>query len=118
MEARVQVLPLDQPTANGRIYPRGVVEAALEKLNGRTLAVIHVNTFLQNAGVPPVGDSLGVASGLAIDEDTQHVIANVNIVTIPDDLLNGYVLRSAGFGELDGNTVTEFTITHVVIGQS
>jgi hypothetical protein len=116
MEARVQVLPLDQPTANGRIYPRGVVEAALERLNGQSVAVIHVNSFLQNEGVPPVGDSLGVASGLAIDEDTQHVIANVVITRIPDDLLGGYVLRSAGFGELDGNTVTDFTITGVVIG--
>jgi hypothetical protein len=116
MEARVQILPLDQPTANGRIYPRGVMEDALARLAGQSLAVIHVNSFLQNEGVPKVADSLGVASGLAIDEDTQHIIANVVITRIPDDLINGYVLRSAGFGTLDGNTVTEFTFSGVVIG--
>jgi hypothetical protein len=117
MEARVQILPLDKPTANGRIYPRGVVEQALANLNGKSLAVIHVNTFLTKEGVPTVADSLGVASGLAIDEDTQHVMANVVITKIPDDLIGGYVLRSAGFGTLEDNVVTDFTISAVIIGR-
>jgi hypothetical protein len=117
MEARVQILPLDQPTANGRIYPRGVVEAALAKLSGQVLAVIHVNTFLTKEGVPTVADSLGAASNLAIDDATNHVLANVSIPVIPEDLASGFVLRSAGFGTLEGNTVTEFTISAVVIGR-
>ncbi len=117
MEARVQILPLDKPTANGRIYPRGVVEDALARLNGKSLAAIHVNTFLTKEGVPTVADSLGVASGLAIDEPTQHVIANVVIAQVPEDLQDGYVLRSAGFGTLEGNVVTEFTISAVCIGR-
>jgi hypothetical protein len=118
MEARVQILPLDTPTANGRIYPRGVVEAALAKLNGQTLAVTHVNSFLQNEGVPKVGDSLGLANNLAIDADTNMLMADVKIETIPDDLLGGFVVRSAGFGTLaeDQITITEFTISAVIIG--
>lgn len=117
MEARVQILPLDQPTANGRIYPRGVVEDAIARLQGKSLAVIHVNTFLTKEGVPTVADSLGVASGVAIDEATNHVIANVVITQVPEDLQGGYVIRSAGFGTLEGNVVTEFTISAVIIGR-
>jgi hypothetical protein len=112
-------MPIDQPTANGRIYPRGVVEQALAKLNGQSLAVIHVNSFLMNEGVPKVADSLGVASGLAIDDATNCVIANVVITKVPDDLVGGYVVRSAGFGTLgeDQKTVTEFTMSAVILGK-
>jgi len=117
-EARVQIMELDKPTCNGRIYPRGVVEAALAKLNGQSLAVIHVNSFRESEGVPKVADSLGVASNLAIDDSTNMVVvANVKIDRVPDDLKGGYVVRSAGIGTLEGNTVTEFTMTAVVIGK-
>jgi hypothetical protein len=116
MEARVQILPLDTPTANGRIYPRGVVEAALQKLNGATLAVTHVNSFLKNEGVPKVSDSLGQANNLAIDDATNMLMANVRIDQVPPDLEGGYVIRSAGFGTLEGNVVTEFTMSAVIIG--
>lgn len=117
MEARVQILPLDVPTANGRIYPRGVVESALAKLSGQTLAVTHVNSFLSTNGVPKVSDSLGVASDLEIDDATNHLMARVRIDTIPEDLNGGYVIRSAGFGTLEGNVVTEFNISAVIIAR-
>jgi hypothetical protein len=116
MEARVQILPLDRPTVNGHIYPRAVVEAALSRLSGQNLAVTHVNSFLDKDGVPSVADSLGVASALEIDPDTNMLMAHVNIPVIPEDLAGGYVIRSAGFGTLDGMTITEFTLSAVVIG--
>jgi hypothetical protein len=115
MEARVQIMKLDQPNHNGRIYPRGVMEKALAKLKGQSLAVIHVNSLLKNEGVPKMSDSLGVASGLAIDESNSTVLASVKIEQVPSDLLDGFVMRSAGFGVLEGNVVTEFSMSCVVL---
>ena len=118
MEARVQILPIDKPTANDRVYPRSVVEEAIRRLNGRSLAVTHVNAFLKKEGVPTVADSLGVASDLVIDEATQHVIAHVRIEPMPPEFEGKpYVIRSAGFGTIgeDGKTITDFTMSAVVI---
>jgi ubiquinone biosynthesis protein UbiJ len=115
MEARVQILPLDRPTVNGYIYSRAVIEDALSRLNGQTLVVTHVNSFLNKSGVPTMADSLGVASALEIDNDTNMLMAHVNIPVIPEDLANGYVIRSAGFGTLDGMNIAEFTLSAVII---
>jgi hypothetical protein len=117
MEARVQIMELDRPNCNGRIYPRGVVKEALHKLNGQSLVVTHVNSFLETNGAPIAGDSLGVAKNLAIDDTTKTVIADVVVERVPEDLQGGYVIRSAGFGTLEGNTVVEFTFTAVILGK-
>lgn len=117
MEAKVQIMPVDKPTANNRLYPRHVVEKALASLKGKSLAVTHVNAFLDNNGCPKVSDSLGVARNLALDEAGEHVIAQVKIDKVPPDLESGYVIRSAGVGKLEGNVVTEFDFTGVIIAR-
>lgn len=118
MEAKVQIMEVDRVNANGRLYPRSVVEEALRKLNGKPLAVIPVRAFLDSDGCPKVSDSLGVASALRIDDSTDHVIADVRIEKIPEDLQQGYVIRSAGTGKVDDQgVVSDFEFTGVVIAR-
>ena len=108
-------MPVDKPTANDRVYPRSVVEDALRRLQGKSLAVTHARAFLETDGCPKVSDSLGVASNLVIADD--HVLADVKIDKVPEDLKGGYVIRSAGFGEVENGVVKEFTFTGVIIAR-
>jgi hypothetical protein len=118
MEARVQIMPVDKPTANGNLYPRSVVEKALKNLKGQPLAVTLVSSFLDNKGVPKVTDAIGVAKDLALDLETSTVIAHVSIAKIPDQFKEGFVIRSAGFGDVsEDKVISNFTFTGVVIGK-
>lgn len=117
MEAKVQILDVDRVNHNGRFYPRSVVQKAIQNLQGQPLDVIHVRAFLDSNGCPKVSDSLGVAKDLRLDDETGMVLADVKIDHIPDDLKGGYVIASAGFGDVQNGTVVDFTFTGVVVAR-
>lgn len=117
MDANVQLLNVDTPTLNGRVYPRHVLVEALRKLANKPLAVVPVSAFLDNDGVPKVTDAIGVAENIRLDEGSNMVMAHVKVDRIPESLGSIFVFRTAGVGKLEGNTVTEFDLTSVVVAK-
>jgi hypothetical protein len=116
MKATAQILELDVINKNGRLYRKDVIKDAVKSLGTLSVGILPHRAFLESSGVPTVNQSVGDAKKLRIDPATNHLLADINIDKIPDDLKGGFVIRPAGVGRLlpDG-TVTDYQITALVL---
>jgi hypothetical protein len=118
MEARVAILAIDKVTLNGDIYPRDVVERAINLWNGQTMAIVHADMRPSINDPPSLADAVGVASHIRIDPDTNQVITNVKF-KVPPTLSDGFVFTPVGNVSTDADgTVLDFEMTALVISPS
>jgi hypothetical protein len=112
-ETRVAILNAGSASINGDIYPRDVIERAINLWNGQTMAVIHGDRRACERG-PQITDAIGVASHIRFDEETQQVLADVKFKIDPERLKDcqfepdGVIVR-------DGSNITDFKMTALVI---
>lgn len=109
---KVKLLPVGTPTVNGRIYPKEVLKAALEKVDkDRMIAV-----FGQEIPSPNVDLHYAAAcvSDLELTEDSLY--GNVEMLNTPSGLLaqelnEAYECRPFGVGLLnENNEVSEYEL--------
>ena len=113
---KIPLLTLDKPNANGRIYPKEVIEKALQKY--RDEYVIKTRAFVTKK--PPESptvnllDTVGVIKEIIVVDNT--VMADVEFLNVPEAkifetaLYSGKLhLRTAGIGSIhkqDNGTYT------------
>lgn len=100
----IRILEIDRPTNKGTIYPRVLIEAAIE----RNIAKIKVNQVGIFRGVNIVKeDMIGVAKNLRIEEG--YMVADIKLVDtwVKEMVENGntnFCLRPIGHGTINPET--------------
>jgi hypothetical protein len=112
----VQLKTLDVPDINGRIYPKDVIQRAIDKLEENILGLIG----FQESIVFSLADAAFVASDLHLDGSA--LLANIKTLDTPagraaEDLLKddfeNLQFAVAGLGNVDDGVVSNFTFLHL-----
>lgn len=112
--SRVAILVADAPNLNGDIYPRDVVERAINLWDGQMLAIVHADYRPCVHDPPRLADAVGVASHIHLDEFTNQVIADVKFKLTPE-MLTGCTFEPEGEIICVGTDATDFKMTGLVI---
>jgi hypothetical protein len=111
-ELSMPILMVGGPNQNGRVYPRDVINKAIEKLDGRPLNVVAYDDDYQMAfKVLP----LGQASNIRIDDLINQVVADIKFDRMPKSVLPALSYGVMGTGVVNNGTVSDFTMTGVGI---
>lgn len=121
-KTRQKILGIDTPNINGIIYPKAVVEEAVQAMNRDELLV-----FLQDSKTD-IASAAGIASNIALEEDGLY--ADIKIIStetgnyakamiVANDMIDGRKPKffSVGMGKInDNHEVYDFTLAHITLG--
>jgi hypothetical protein len=131
MAIRVAIGFVDRVTANGRIYPREVVDNALKEFkdSGRTLYVFEAKRMAEciaERRLLGVTDALAIADTVSIEDN--KIMAEIELLDearykslIPGPIrfferaTHFFEFNTMGHGKVENGIVTEFTLTGVSI---
>lgn len=107
---KVQVLELDKPNKNGRVYPKSVVERSLVEFNIEH-KVNYLPLYKNYSTTPTVQDVVGYVDNFGIEEG--FLVANVNVMETQFGMLEGkkFCFRPIGSAVItEDGVVTNYRI--------
>ena len=119
----VEILQTDVPNKNNRVYPRMVVERAIEEFNQRGVNVGTLEDVVFPSAYVDIREAAFTVSNLRID-DNGMAIADIKYLATPkgkvlerlepDNLIAYTFVGNGNLTAKDGvTTVTDFHISHV-----
>ena len=113
------LLKCDKPYASGRIYPKEVVDQAIEKFN-KDMAILYVeDTTGADCETVDMSQIIGIIKDVHIDK--RGVVGTVTLLDTPNGRLfrdKNIDIHLSGIGDVDHETnkVTDYTIIKAIAG--